>query len=49
MAGVFFKNHNDRIGGKYKKVHYVEYTDDTFTKHKERTAEEQHLGILGIS
>ncbi|TSK53634.1 Ceruloplasmin [Bagarius yarrelli] len=47
MAGVFFDNRNDRIGGKYKKVRYVEYTDETFTKRKERKPEEQHLGILG--
>lgn len=25
----------------------MEYTDDTFSKRKERTTEEQHLGILG--
>lgn len=48
MAGIFFNNRNDRIGGKYKKVRYVEYTDDTFTKLKKRTSEEEHLGILGI-
>lgn len=48
MAEIFFNNRNDRIGGKYKKVRYVEYTDDTFTKRKERTPEEEHLGILGI-
>ncbi|XP_062868994.1 ceruloplasmin isoform X2 [Trichomycterus rosablanca] len=47
MADTFFDNRNDRIGGKYKKVQYVEYTDDKFTKRKERTPEEQHLGILG--
>uniref|UniRef100_A0A8B9HAB5 ferroxidase n=1 Tax=Astyanax mexicanus TaxID=7994 RepID=A0A8B9HAB5_ASTMX len=47
MADTFFDNRDDRIGGKYKKVQYVEYTDDTFTKRKERTPEEQHLGILG--
>uniref|UniRef100_A0A8C7JN55 ferroxidase n=1 Tax=Oncorhynchus kisutch TaxID=8019 RepID=A0A8C7JN55_ONCKI len=38
---------NDRIGGKYKKVQYKEYTDNTFTVQKERTPEELHLGILG--
>lgn len=47
MADTFFETRNDRIGGKYKKVQYVEYTDDSFTKRKERTPEEQHLGILG--
>ncbi|XP_023699633.1 ceruloplasmin [Paramormyrops kingsleyae] len=44
---TFFKVANDRIGGKYKKAVYFEYTDDTFTKRKERTPEEEHLGILG--
>ncbi len=47
VSDTFFDNRNDRIGGKYKKVQYVEYTDDTFTKHRERTPEEEHLGILG--
>uniref|UniRef100_A0A672KPZ0 Ceruloplasmin n=1 Tax=Sinocyclocheilus grahami TaxID=75366 RepID=A0A672KPZ0_SINGR len=47
VSDTFFENRNDRIGGKYKKVQYVEYTDDTFSKRKERTPEEQHLGILG--
>lgn len=46
-AGTFFEISNNRIGGKYKKVRYVEYTDDKFTKLKERTEQEQHLGILG--
>eukprot|EP00063_Salmo_salar_P004264 XP_013979099.1 PREDICTED: ceruloplasmin [Salmo salar] len=44
---TFFQRGNDRIGGKYKKVHYKEYTDNTFTVQKERTPEELHLGILG--
>ncbi|MBN3311297.1 CERU protein, partial [Amia calva] len=43
----FFETGAHRIGGKYKKAVYVEYTDKTFTKRKERTAEEEHLGILG--
>ncbi|XP_076879473.1 ceruloplasmin [Brachyhypopomus gauderio] len=47
MADTFFENRDNRIGGKYKKAQYVEYTDDTFTKRKERLPEEQHLGILG--
>uniref|UniRef100_A0A672P7S2 ferroxidase n=1 Tax=Sinocyclocheilus grahami TaxID=75366 RepID=A0A672P7S2_SINGR len=47
VSDTFFDNRNDRIGGKYKKVQYVEYTDNTFSKRKERTPEEQHLGILG--
>uniref|UniRef100_A0A4W5RRC4 Ceruloplasmin n=1 Tax=Hucho hucho TaxID=62062 RepID=A0A4W5RRC4_9TELE len=44
---TFFQRGNDRIGGKYKKVQYKEYTDSTFTVQKERTPEELHLGILG--
>ncbi|XP_041484093.1 hephaestin-like protein [Lytechinus variegatus] len=35
------------IGREYKKVRFVEYTDDTFTTPKNRTYWEQHLGILG--
>ncbi|XP_062412860.1 ceruloplasmin [Sardina pilchardus] len=46
-AGTFFETANNRIGGKYKKVRYVEYTDDKFTKQKERSDQEKHLGILG--
>ncbi|XP_045061329.1 ceruloplasmin [Coregonus clupeaformis] len=44
---TFFQSGNDRIGGKYKKAQYKEYTDNTFTVQKERTPEELHLGILG--
>ncbi|XP_061096678.1 ceruloplasmin [Conger conger] len=44
---TFFETGNHRIGGKYKKAVYKEYTDNTFTTRKERTAEEEHLGILG--
>ncbi len=36
-----------RIGKEYKKAVYREYTDDTFRWLKNRTADEQHLGILG--
>ncbi|XP_041038821.1 ceruloplasmin [Carcharodon carcharias] len=46
-AVVFFEKGETRIGGKYRKAVYREYTDDTFKKHKERTADEEHLGILG--
>nr|KAF6477346.1 ceruloplasmin [Molossus molossus] len=35
------------IGSKYKKVVYRQYTDGTFRVPVERTAEEEHLGILG--
>ncbi|KAI1891570.1 hypothetical protein AGOR_G00145150 [Albula goreensis] len=44
---TFFETGDNRIGGKYKKATYVEYTDSTFTKRKDRTPEEEHLGILG--
>lgn len=37
----------DRIGRKFKKAVYREYTDSTFTTLKPRPAEWEHLGILG--
>jgi len=37
----------DRIGRKFKKVIYREYTDSTFTTLKPRPPEWEHLGILG--
>jgi len=37
----------DRIGHKFKKAIYQEYTDSTFTTLKPRPAEWEHLGILG--
>ena len=37
----------DRIGHKYKKAIYREYTDSTFTTLKPRPPEWEHLGILG--
>ncbi len=36
-----------RIGRKYKKARYIEYTDTTFTTPKVITSEWQHLGLLG--
>ncbi|XP_035316041.1 ceruloplasmin [Cricetulus griseus] len=44
---VFFEQGAMRIGGSYKKIVYREYTDDSFTKRKQRGPDEQHLGILG--
>ena len=38
---------NQRIGRKYEKVVYREYTSAEFTKRKTRTEAESHLGILG--
>lgn len=46
-ADVFLTRGRDRIGSSYKKVRYVEYTDNTFMTKMLRTPEEQHLGILG--
>ncbi|XP_063772021.1 ceruloplasmin-like isoform X1 [Pseudophryne corroboree] len=46
-SATFFERGEKRIGGRYKKVVYIEYTDSTFTKRKERSSEEAHLGILG--
>lgn len=37
----------DRIGKVYKKAVYREYTDESFTRRKERTPEWEHLGMLG--
>uniref|UniRef100_A0A3B4B1Y7 ferroxidase n=1 Tax=Periophthalmus magnuspinnatus TaxID=409849 RepID=A0A3B4B1Y7_9GOBI len=36
-----------RIGSRYKKARYVEYTDNSFMTKMLRTPEEQHLGIMG--
>ncbi|RVE63889.1 hypothetical protein OJAV_G00140780 [Oryzias javanicus] len=46
-SDVFFGRSNGRIGGKYWKVTYKEYTDSTFTNPKPKTPETGHLGILG--
>ncbi|KTF76328.1 hypothetical protein cypCar_00020492 [Cyprinus carpio] len=46
--GSIFLEHSDtQIGGKYKKVVFREYIDDTFTKKKPRLPEEEHLEIMG--
>ena len=36
-----------RIGRKYLKVVYREYTDAQFNKQKERSKAQEHLGVLG--
>ena len=41
---VFFDQGAERIGGKYWKALYVEYTDHNFTKRKDKA---EHLGFLG--
>ncbi|CAM5140522.1 unnamed protein product [Eretmochelys imbricata] len=43
----FLSNENGLLGSKYKKAIYREYTDGTFRIPKNRTSDEEHLGILG--
>jgi manganese oxidase len=40
-------NNKDRIGHRYHKAHFVEYSDASFTQVKPRPPEWEHLGILG--
>lgn len=44
---MFLTRGGNRIGSRYKKVRYVEYTDNTFMTKMLRSPEELHLGILG--
>jgi hephaestin len=46
-AKVFVANGPDRIGSKYIKALYREYTDGTFSKLKPRPKSQEHLGVLG--
>jgi FtsP/CotA-like multicopper oxidase with cupredoxin domain len=46
-AKVFVASGPDRIGSRYKKAMYVEYTDATFTQRKPRLPADRYLGILG--
>jgi len=46
-AEQFVTRGRNRIGSRYKKVRYVEYTDNTFITKMLRSPEEQHLGIMG--
>lgn len=43
----FFSTDGGRLGGKYWKVRYIGYHDDTFTSKIEQSGSEHHLGILG--
>lgn len=43
-GNTFLGRGENRIGSRYKKAVYREYTDDSFTVQK---AHQQHLGILG--
>jgi FtsP/CotA-like multicopper oxidase with cupredoxin domain len=47
VAQVFTASGPDRIGTRYVKALYVEYTDPSFTTQKARPPEWQHLGLLG--
>lgn len=46
-ANTWVKSGLDRIGKKYKKALYQEYTDSTFTTLEPRPPEWEHLGFLG--
>ncbi|XP_022788227.1 hephaestin-like protein [Stylophora pistillata] len=46
-ASTFTVNSANRIGRKYKKVLYREYTSAQFSQQKMRTEAEKHLGVLG--
>ncbi|KAM9846219.1 ferroxidase HEPHL1 [Aulostomus maculatus] len=44
---TFFSTEGGRIGGRYLKAMYKEYTDDTFSTEKTRLLNSSHLGLLG--
>uniref|UniRef100_A0A8D3DA42 ferroxidase n=1 Tax=Scophthalmus maximus TaxID=52904 RepID=A0A8D3DA42_SCOMX len=46
-GNIFVARGTNRIGSRYKKVVYREYTDGTFRVQKKRQANQQHLGIMG--
>ncbi|XP_066442974.1 ferroxidase HEPHL1 isoform X2 [Eleutherodactylus coqui] len=46
-SATFFAKSSERIGGSYWKVHYTEYTDESFSTKKTPSKAEEHLGILG--
>ncbi|XP_052471931.1 ferroxidase HEPHL1 isoform X1 [Carassius gibelio] len=46
-GSIFLEQSENQIGGKYKKVVFREYTDDTFNTRKPRRPEEEHLEIMG--
>ncbi|KAL7842550.1 hypothetical protein SRHO_G00242390 [Serrasalmus rhombeus] len=43
----FFTNKGGKLGGRYWKARYVQYSDSTFQKNLSQHGSEQHLGILG--
>ncbi|KAI4896148.1 hypothetical protein NFI96_020013, partial [Prochilodus magdalenae] len=46
-GSIFVGTGENRLGSRYKKVIYREYTDATFTTRKRRQSAEEHLEILG--
>ncbi|XP_050960288.1 ferroxidase HEPHL1-like [Labeo rohita] len=46
-GSIYLERSQNRIGAKYKKVVFREYTDESFTKRKPRIPEEEHLEIMG--
>ncbi|XP_068187172.1 ferroxidase HEPHL1-like [Antennarius striatus] len=46
-GSVFVEKTENRIGSRYKKAVFREYTDETFTVQKKRLPDQQHLGIMG--
>lgn len=48
-ASVFLDKQDGFIGSQYKKVVYRQFTSANFTKQVERTADMEHLGIMGIA
>lgn len=46
-GNMFLEKGVNRIGSRYKKAVYREYTDDSFNVQKKRKPSEEHLGILG--
>lgn len=46
-GSMFVGKGENRIGSRYKKVVYREYTDDTFSLQKKRQPSQEHLGIIG--
>ncbi|XP_061659430.1 ferroxidase HEPHL1 isoform X2 [Syngnathoides biaculeatus] len=46
-GNIFVGTGKNRIGSRYQKVVYREYTDETFSVKKKRDSNQQHLGILG--
>lgn len=47
-GSVFLDKKAGFIGSRYKKVVYRQFTSDKFTKQVERTADMEHLGIMGM-